>query len=361
MSEETYEMLWDCRFCSTKKLLGLTHRHCPNCGAPQDPSARYFPSDAEKVAVANHVYAGADHLCPACATPNGAKANCCMNCGSPLEAGKAVVQRRDQVHAEGQAFGAETAQAARDERAKGAAMPGAAMPGAAMPAPSSPEVPPARRRSWLMPALVLGALVLMSLLFVTCFWKKSVALTATSHAWQREVQVEQMAAVSDASWCDQLPSGASDVTRTREVRSHKQVQDGETCATRRKDNGDGTFKQVKECSPKYRDDPVYDDKCHYHVNRWVYERSEKASGTSVKDTLVWPAVHLGRTGSSIGSEREGKRIETYGVTFTDQDKSTHDCSFDQAKWARVADGSRWAATSGMITGALDCDSLQPAR
>ena len=41
----SYEMLWDCPHCDTKKNLGVTHRHCPNCGAPQDASKRYFPSD----------------------------------------------------------------------------------------------------------------------------------------------------------------------------------------------------------------------------------------------------------------------------------------------------------------------------
>ena len=31
--ERVYEMLWDCAFCGTQKLLGLQHRHCPSCGA----------------------------------------------------------------------------------------------------------------------------------------------------------------------------------------------------------------------------------------------------------------------------------------------------------------------------------------
>ncbi len=61
-TEPVYEMLWDCRHCGSKKLLGLTHRHRPQCGAPQNPSERYFPSEDEKVAVQNHVYYGADRL-----------------------------------------------------------------------------------------------------------------------------------------------------------------------------------------------------------------------------------------------------------------------------------------------------------
>ena len=30
--EPVYEMLWDCGYCGHKKLLGLTHRFCANCG-----------------------------------------------------------------------------------------------------------------------------------------------------------------------------------------------------------------------------------------------------------------------------------------------------------------------------------------
>ena len=53
-----YEMLWDCAYCATPKLLGKSHRHCPKCGAPQDPERRYFPADSEKVAVEDHVPVG---------------------------------------------------------------------------------------------------------------------------------------------------------------------------------------------------------------------------------------------------------------------------------------------------------------
>src|SRR4029078_11427250 len=58
--EAVYEMIWDCKFCGQKKLLGLTHRFCAGCGAPQDPAARYFPPEHENVAVLDHPLRGAD-------------------------------------------------------------------------------------------------------------------------------------------------------------------------------------------------------------------------------------------------------------------------------------------------------------
>ena len=66
----TYQMLWDCAYCDTTKLLALDHRHCPNCGGAQDAERRYFPSDEDKVAVEDHEFFGADWQCAACDSPN---------------------------------------------------------------------------------------------------------------------------------------------------------------------------------------------------------------------------------------------------------------------------------------------------
>src|SRR5437762_10126400 len=80
--EQVYQMLWDCRFCGTTKLLGVEHRHCPNCGAAQDPAWRYFPSneDLKVVKDPKYQYAGVDKICPFCGQPNSAAANFCKDC-----------------------------------------------------------------------------------------------------------------------------------------------------------------------------------------------------------------------------------------------------------------------------------------
>ena len=90
-------MLWDCKFCGKQKLLGLTHRHCPSCGAPQNAADRYFPSDADRVLAADHEYAGADILCAKCGQANGRKAKHCGGCGAPLDDGKDVALRTEQA------------------------------------------------------------------------------------------------------------------------------------------------------------------------------------------------------------------------------------------------------------------------
>src|SRR3954463_12995645 len=106
-NSKTYEMQWDCKFCGTKKLLGKTHRFCPNCGAQQDPTWRYFPADSEKVAIQDHIYVGADTICKACQTLNSGKAEFCGNCGAPLSDAAHAAQGAVRTKAEGQALEAE--------------------------------------------------------------------------------------------------------------------------------------------------------------------------------------------------------------------------------------------------------------
>ena len=351
-TEKTYEMLWDCKYCGQKKLLGLTHRFCASCGGPQDASARYFPSDAEKIAVQDHpLVVGADVECPACKHWNARTASCCTNCGGPLTKGQAARVRQDQVQADGQAFAGENAQAARNEYA------GA---GPAMGAP--PAAPPLQAKSktnvllFVIPAVLVG---IIGLIAVMLLWKKGGSFEVGGHSWQRSVEIERFGPVRTSAWCDELPLGAHEVGRHREQRSTKKIPDGQDCKTRRKDNGNGTFKEVRECTPKYKDEPILGDKCDYEMNAWKVARSATAKGASVKETPAWPKVDIARTGACVGCEREGTRSETYTVDFVDpKTKDVSHCTVDQQKWASYADGSRWDGKVGVLTGALDCDSLK---
>jgi hypothetical protein len=346
MTDRTYEMLWDCHYCGTRKLLGLTHRHCPECGAAQDPTLRYFPADADKVAVEDHVYHGADVLCPACQAPAGAAAKCCGNCGSPLHGGELAKQRADQVAGAGGGFAGETETDAKRE-ATGGAKP----------------APPRKSRTGLVVGIVLGLLALIGVaIAVALLWTEEVGLQAFGHTWKREVRIEAFQTLSQSEWCDRMPADAFQVTRSREVRSHNQIPDGQECRTRRKDRGDGTFTETQECKTRYRSEPVYDEKCHFQVNRWAFFRSVTAEGKSLAGQPAWPAVRLEQSGKkpdTLGNEREGQRIETYTVWFIDNEQKRHSCEMPQVSWASIPPNSIWNGEVGVLTGALDCATLQP--
>ena len=352
--EGTYEMLWDCEFCGQKKNLGLTHRHCPNCGAEQDPKLRYFPSDADKIAVKDHVFVGADRVCKSCGAASSAKASHCGQCGAAADDAVAAVTRADQVQAEGGGFAGEASSAAAKAERKAAQA--AANPNVKPVAKPAAPAGPAPSRKWIWAVGGIGVVV-TGILFAA-LWKKTAGVEVTGHTWEREVRVETFGPQSLSDWCDQLPGDAMHVTRTREVRSHEQVADGEECSMRRVDNGDGTFKQKRECKPKYKDSPVYGDKCHYTANRWKYERSLRATG-GLAQTPAWPRAQL-RTGMCVGCEREAGNNESYTLSLkTIPDGKDKSCTLDQSRWAATRDGSKWTVEIGVMTGLADCSTMKP--
>ena len=95
MTEQFFEMLWDCEQCATRGLLAKSQRHCPACGSAQDPAKRYFPEAGKEIEVQGHQYAGADWMCGYCQSPNGAAAAFCGNCGGPKDGTREVARIAD--------------------------------------------------------------------------------------------------------------------------------------------------------------------------------------------------------------------------------------------------------------------------
>ncbi|MCK6548753.1 zinc ribbon domain-containing protein [Myxococcota bacterium] len=347
----TYQMLWDCPSCGTEKLLGLDHRHCPNCGAAQDPKWRYFPNDQDRVAVKDHRYTGADVVCPACESPASKSANNCASCGSPLDRAKSVMTRDAQTVGAGQSFAADSAKQGREElKAKREAEKAKAR-GEVPPAPPSK---PGGKWKWILAGLALFVVMMI----VVFSWKKPVEVETIGHEWVRTIGIEEYRSVSESAWRDQVPFGAYSVSCSREQRSTKKVADGETCNDVRKDQGDGTYKVVRECRTKYRDEPVYDQRCSYRVDRWVEARRAEARGAALGDTPRWPATNLRGSGQCLGCEREGAKSERYTVRFRlEPSKKDDACDFPEAKWRTFTVGQRAPAEARVIGGGLDCDTI----
>jgi len=326
--EKTYEMMWDCEFCGKQKLLGKTHRHCPNCGGPQNPERRYFPPEEEKVAVEDHEYVGADLMCPACNEATSRAANNCGNCGSPLTGAKGAGVQQEQVVGPGGAV---------------VAAPGQPAAGAAG---GQPGGQPAKAKSKVgCIAGAVGAVVLLLIVAVlvgTC-WKKEAAFEVAGHQWKREIAIERYEAVKEKKDCKEMPSGAKEVKRTKGKKE---------CKTRKVDQGDGTFKEKKECKT-----PA--ETCEYTITRWQTTRTAKAEGSSVDDQVLWPTVKLRKKGNCEGCERQGEKSETYTVTLKDQKSGETDgCTFAKDKWASFKKGSKWKGKVRMV-GGIDCSSLKP--
>ena len=341
----TYEMLWDCKYCGQKKLLGLTHRFCASCGSPQDPSARYFPADSEKVAVQDHEFVGADVACPSCKASNSKRAKCCGQCGAPLDKANEVTTRQEQVRGDHAQFAAENVQDARREFQ--------GQP------PAQPPAPPPKKTPWLAIGLIGGAFVLIMIVVAAFFIKKKAQLEVATLSWERTIAIESYGNDRRSTWCDEIPSGGREISRRKEERGSDKVADGQDCKVKRKDNGDGTFKESKECTPKYKSVPKMSDKCEYDITTWKVARSLKSTGAK-EAAPTWPAIPSLRIGTCLGCEREGTRAENYIVTVKDTKTSTSDeCKIPIARWQALKVGQSVIGSRTVLTGKIDCDSVVP--
>lgn len=313
-------MLWKCDFCGADKLLGKTQRFCPSCGAPQNPDSRYFPSPEETVAVRNYRYAGVDILCPACNTANPAQTGFCTQCGAPLKDAAAV-------------------------KLKTAAAPAAAKPATHRKLNAALAI--------LVAVIALGAGVFA----LDYFWRKDIILQLTSAEWRREIKIERLQALHDSAWCDSMPGDAYGVSSNSEVRSYRKIADGEICRTERIDQGDGTFSSREHCETRYREEPVYDRKCYFTVNRWRYTRSQTATGNDREPR--YPPLQLVNPGNCLGCEREAQRVAAYFLNLTAiaAQIEPYRCETTESIWRQAEPKSQWTMKIGVLSRKIHCDTL----
>lgn len=340
-SGKVYEMQWDCKFCGTKKLLGKTHRFCPNCGAQQDASWRYFPSDEEKVAVQDHVYVGADKVCSACQSLNAASAEFCGNCGAPLDRAKQAAQGAEREKAEGDTFGTEDVQERRKKETAGAQA-------AAAPKPTT------NNRSFLVIGLIVVALIAGAVFALTR--TSNASAYVTNFRWERQISVESLRALPASGSCDSVPVDAYGNTRRYEQVGSERVPDGETCRNVQVDQGDGTFREERRCETKYREEPVYGYVCYYTVNRWTSSRVSEAKGDRTSEP-AWPNPNL-RTGSCLGCERESGRTEEYFLILKTGDRE-FECPVPFDQWQSTGLEQGFTVEIGTVLQNVRCETLKP--
>jgi hypothetical protein len=307
-SEGFYEMLWDCDHCGQQGLLGKSQRHCPECGAPQNPDKRYFPSPEQQKRVEGHSYEGADRHCPACNAPMSAKGTNCTKCGSPLDGSQEV---RGVV--------------------------------------SAPAPVKKRRRIW--PYVVAALLLLGFAIWYFFIRTRDAEVTVTAHRWERVVTVEQFGDYTESAWRDQLPADASFPSCHRKQRSTRKVQTGEECHTEKVDKKDGTFEQVRRCRPTYRDEPVDGEWCTFQVRRWKQVDAVRAAGSGLQP--AWPAqLPAADVPATLGAKRAAGRKETLILQL-----GADSCEVSDATWKKYSDGQKVKVEVRARSGKVVCGSL----
>jgi hypothetical protein len=317
-SQGHYEMLWDCGHCDARGLLAKSQRHCANCGAPQNPDKRYFPQQGQEQRIDGHTYEGADRTCPACGTPQSARAHNCTHCGSLLDGAAEVRGVADAP-----------AQAAPRPRPRG------------------------RRRIWRY--ILLGAAVLGFAIWFRCIRSHAAQVEVTAHTWKRSVTIEQFAERTEEAWRNEVPIEASFPVCHERQRSTRQVEDGEDCRIERRDKKDGTFEQVKKCKPKYRSEPVMDSWCRFTARRWRPVDEARASGNGLSPAPAWPAnLPPADAPAALGARRQARRSESLTLEFAGRGS----CDVGDPVWRKYGDGQKLQIEVRASSGDVVCSSLQ---
>lgn len=335
-----HEGRWDCPSCQTQGLLGRD-RECNQCGAPRPEGVRfYLPKDAQpvknpaQIAVAK---AGADWICEYCGSSNRTTQSQCVECGAP----------QSQV-----------TQAVRDYRLNEVPRSGERTPSQ----PVSISLPPVSRLQSPPPRRKLGAigicLAIAIGIGVFLFQPISLDATVSGLSWERTVKIERLTTVTESDWS--VPTGGRILSQEEEIRRYEQVIDryetrtrdvseqvqvgteSYVCGTR--DLGNGFFED-KTCTraiyetrtrtetyeePIYRDEPVYDTKYTYEIDKWLPDREAVATGE--EKSAYWPEFTLET------DEREAQRTEKYQVRFLDEKGKTYTLKMEEETWNGFAVG-----------------------
>lgn len=343
--EEYVEGYWICPNCSAK--CRGAEQGCSACGAVRGENVEFFcDDDAPAITDESELEkakAGPDWICKFCGNTSPSASPKCTGCGSYREDGK-----KRQV---------------KEVKEK-------------------PETPTAEPPKPLPMGCKIGcsifAVLLLILMAFSC-QQKSGQLEVLSASWQRTIEREQYKTVRESAWKNEVPTGAREISRNREIRKYNEIPDGfeevnETYTEQVKvgekkvkdgkvNLGNGRFKVKYKTVPeyksvtktrrvkkqKYRKEPVYDTKVTYDIEKWTPIDKVVASG--VNDEPHWPETKAESSGSTkIGAIREGKKSETFKVKAKRVDNG-EEYEFDKIgdkpltldQFMKLRKGSKWEA------------------
>ena len=311
---------------------------CRGCGATRDEDVTFFlEEDAAEVtddALLSRARAGADWLCNFCGDSNSPEREHCGKCGA--EKGTAPSRPVIEPGTAG----------VRSERSEDPLARLPAVEARSDPAPLAASPAP-RRFHPVVVGVVLALVALVALAAYLGLRRTEETLTVAGFEWERHVAVDAWRTVREQAWEGSVPSSARVVSRRQEVHHTERDQVG----TRRvrsghRDLGNGFFEDVYRDEPVYRERPVYRTRVTYDEQRWVPDRTVRASGQD--HAARWPDPGL-RSG-----EREASRGQKLVVILNGQ--RTYRMELPEARWADLQPGQSLGA---VIRGGRSVLELRP--
>ena len=372
MAKRIVEGLWDCPYCGTKAIGGLT-KTCPCCGHPQDVDTRFYLGNKKKYLEANlaaEYGQGPDWVCPYCGSLNRIRYKYCSGCGAPkgsseddyfTNSAKADARKqaredalRDQTGG-GSSGGRSQGSGGKGSVSQSGGGRGSLSQGRAEGGNGSAS----NGRKSKMPLLfVLLALAILGGIIFHCGPRNYTADVEWTY-WVRQIDIEAWRTVQESAWS--VPEGGRVYDRKSEIHHYDQVldhyetrsrtvsesvYDGEDTYTSYVNNGDGTFSEETYSTPRYRteyhteyyqepiyrDEPVYRTKYYYDIERWVVDRTEESNG--VDNEPYWPEYTL------AANERTGYTGEIYGLSMLVDEEKKYRAYLPLESWTAFKAGDQ---------------------
>ncbi len=342
---------WDCSYCGTNKIKGTLH-DCPNCGRQRGKEVRFYMDASNKEYLTDHKVEGADWYCDYCGALNKASLTVCENCASPREESKQDYFSFNEDRQNRRMSDVEASDKTRPtyKQQENTYRTNSVEP-------KLPAKPTFSIESWLRRHIkqlgLLAGIPLFILLLIFIFKPRTNVMQVTDVKWTNTIEIEELKTFDEDDW--HLPAGArlkytrSEIRDYESVLDHyeivtksRQVQDGGHYEYDYSDNGDGTFTEhshfvpeykteyYEEQEPVYRQEPIYDTKYYYEIDRWVYERKVVTSGSDKEP--YWGDTNLGF------KERESGRKTAYSISGTiKKGKKDKEVSYtvDEATWKEL--------------------------
>ncbi len=322
---------WDCDFCGNKKLRGDIEE-CPSCGHPRSTNVKFYMDKGNIEYVSEEKKSSkANWICPYCDTQNEDSETVCEYCGASRTESKETyheVQERLEKTAEKVQ---ETIEEPDEEEETAPYDDYIYINGDNNRVSVDIKHSSANVKKWLLFGAVGIAIAFIIGLLVWFFTPVKHNSQVSGFEWDRNITIQSLETFDEEGWS--LPSGARLHYTNEEIRSYNTVIDHYEPKTRQvekeryvgeeeyvsgyEDLGNGQFEEIISKRPVYEtyydtetyEEPVYtqvpeyDTKYYYEIDKWVYSRSVKTSGTNHEP--YWGETTLG------DKEREGSKDGNY--------------------------------------------------
>ncbi len=317
---------WKCPYCG--EVVRADHKDCTKCGASVPNDAEFFMDPTKPIEYVDKELENdeANWLCSFCRSQNPAQAEVCENCGALRETAKGVYEVKEP----------------KKEREH-----------------EKPNKPKKKRSR-----LYLMAFLALLLLFIGWLYKPVTREgEITGFEWDRSITVEEYMKSRESDWY--VPNGAEVLSSSREIRSYRRVLDHYETKTKKvakrvqdgydisyKNLGNGQFKEVKKPKyktvyekktvkePVYRQEPIYDTKYYFNIDRWKAVDSLFTSGDDQNPKWAETDLPTSVESPKYGDKRQAERKETYRAIIKDDKGNEKKVEYDYEKWKNLKVGDK---------------------